>query len=72
MTWATGAHEFLHSLFDANVLYPAYQRYSDAASPSRTFSAPNPPFTATEYLEVLKQHGLVATAAELAQFSNLI
>jgi hypothetical protein len=23
MTWATGAHEFLHSLFDANVLYPA-------------------------------------------------
>jgi len=31
-----------------------------------------PPLSVTEYLEVLKQHGLVATASELAQFSNLL
>jgi PIN domain-containing protein len=32
----------------------------------------NPPFTAPEYLAVLTQHGLVATASELVQFTNLI
>jgi hypothetical protein len=32
----------------------------------------NPPLSVTEYLDVLKQQGLVATATELAQFSNLL
>jgi PIN domain len=32
----------------------------------------NPPFSAPEYLEVLTNNGLVATASELAQFSTLI
>ena len=32
----------------------------------------NPPFTAEQYLAVLTQHGLVATASDLAQFSSLI
>jgi hypothetical protein len=72
MTWATGAHEFLHGLFDANVLYPAPIRDILMQLAVTDLFRPNPPFTATEYLEVLKQHGLVATAAELAQFSNLI
>ncbi len=32
----------------------------------------NPPFTAPQYLDVLTQNGLVATASELVQFSTLI
>ena len=32
----------------------------------------NPPFTAEQYLAVLTQQGLVATASDLAQFSGLI
>ena len=32
----------------------------------------NPPFTAEQYLGVLTQTGLVATASDLAQFSSLI
>jgi hypothetical protein len=32
----------------------------------------NPPFTAQEYLEVLTNNGLVATASELVQFSTLL
>jgi predicted nucleic acid-binding protein len=32
----------------------------------------NPPFTAEQYLGVLTQNGLVATASDLAQFSSLI
>jgi hypothetical protein len=31
-----------------------------------------PPFTAQEYLEILTNNGLVATASELDQFSTLI
>jgi hypothetical protein len=32
----------------------------------------NPPFTAQQYLTILTQHGLVATASELVQFTNLV
>jgi hypothetical protein len=32
----------------------------------------NPPFTAPQYLDILTQNGLVATASELVQFSTLI
>jgi hypothetical protein len=32
----------------------------------------NPPFTAPQYLTVLTQQGLVATASELVPFSGLI
>jgi hypothetical protein len=32
----------------------------------------NPPFAAPEYLEVLTNNGLVATASELVQFSTLL
>jgi hypothetical protein len=32
----------------------------------------NPPFTASDYLAVLTQNGLVATASELVQFSPLL
>ena len=32
----------------------------------------NPPFTAEQYLGVLTQNGLVATASDLTQFSSLI
>ena len=32
----------------------------------------NPPYAIDEYLEILRRNGLVATAAELRQFSNLL
>ena len=32
----------------------------------------NPPYAVDDYLSILKQQGLVATAAELQQFADLI
>jgi hypothetical protein len=45
-------------LLDANVLYPARLK--------------NPPITTDAYLAILTQQGLVATVAELEQFSELL